>query len=613
MLELKTLTDADFIPWLHAEARAYGNRLDHDPAVLRPHFDLARAIAVYDTDGAPADGAPAGGTRGGIRGGPQIVGGAHSHLLEMSVPGGAAPVAGVANVAVQPTHRRRGVMSMMMRHQLHDCHARGEPLAALFASESGIYGRFGYGIGSFHEQWRIDRQHTAYARPAEHARAAAARHIAFIDPARIMDELPEVFRRATAGRPAVFQRARHHWQQAADDPEHQQGGPGGLFYAACRNDDGHIEGYAVYRTRRPVVIVQELMTTTAAAAAALWRFCFDTDLMETTEALKRPVDDPLPWLLADPRRLQRATRDGLWLRIIDAQKALPLRRYAAPGALTLQIHDDLCPWNTTPFTLETTSDADTVAANYATGRNPDTAASADRRPGQRAPDTGAPTDTDAAGYPTDHNPNADVSADANAAGHPTGRAPDTGAPAAGYPAGRNPDTAVPADANAAGYPTSHAPDTGASAAGHPGQSTPDTGASAAGHPGQSAQDTGAPAAGHPGQSTPDTGAPAAGHPGQSAQDTGAPVDRRPASRARNASDTTSRAPDTSAYAAECRPARSAPDVTITVSALASAYLGAATFTTLARAGLAEEHTPGALQKADRMFAVTHQPWTPYNF
>ena len=533
MLELKTLTDADFIPWLHAEARAYGNRLDHDPAVLRPHFDLARAIAVYDTDGAPA-----GGTRGDPHGAPQIVGGAHSHLLEMSVPGGVAPVAGVANVAVQPTHRRRGVMSMMMRHQLHDCHARGEPLAALFASESGIYGRFGYGIGSFHEQWRIDRQHTAYARPAEHARAAAARHIAFIDPARIMDELPDVFRRATAGRPAVFQRARHHWQQAAADPEHQQGGPGGLFYAACRNDDGHIEGYAVYRTRRPKVIVQELMTTTVAAAAALWRFCFDTDLMETTEALKRPVDDPLPWLLADPRRLQRATRDGLWLRIIDAQKALPLRRYAAPGALTLQIHDDLCPWNTTPFTL--------------TAPATDTGASA-----ANAVDNAIAS---AAGNPTSRNPNADVSADANAAGHPT----------------------------------SHAPDTGAPAAGHPGQSTPDTGA---------------PAAGHPDQRAPDTGAPADCYP--TAQSV--PTDRRPASRARNASDTTSRAPDTSAYAAECRPTRSAPDVTITVSALASAYLGAATFTTLARAGLAEEHTPGALQKADRMFAVTHQPWTPYNF
>ena len=436
MLELKTLTDADFIPWLHAEARAYGNRLDHDPAVLRPHFDLARAIAVYDSD-------PAGGS--GI-----IVGGAHSHLLEMSLPGGgAAPVAGVANVAVQPTHRRRGVMSMMMRHQLHDCHARGEPLAALFASESGIYGRFGYGIGSFHEQWRIDRHHTAYARPPDrnHDRAAAARHIAFVDPADIMDELPAVFRRATAGRPAVFQRAAHHWQQAADDPEHRQGGPGGLFYAACRNDAGRIEGYAVYRTRRPVVIVQELMTTTVAAAAALWRFCFDTDLMETTEALKRPLDDPLPWLLADPRRLQRITRDGLWLRIIDARHALTLRRYAAPGRLTLQIQDDLCPWNNTPLTLETT---------------PDTAAS-------------------------------DANADADDAADAASRAPDTGAPA------------------------------------------------------------------------------------------------------------------------ECRPTRSAPEITITISALASAYLGATTFTTLARAGLAEEHTPGALQKADRMFAVTLQPWTPYNF
>ena len=476
MLELKTLTDADFIPWLHAEARAYGNRLDHDPAVLRPHFDLARAIAVYDSDrngapggspgGAPGDGSAPGSPH--MVDSPHIVGGAHSHLLEMSLPGGgAAPVAGVANVAVQPTHRRRGVMSMMMRHQLHDCHARGEPLAALFASESGIYGRFGYGIGSFHEQWRIDRHHTAYARPPDrnHDRAAAGQHIAFVDPTDILDELPEVFRRATAGRPAVFQRARHHWQQDADAPEHRQGGPGGLFYAACRNDAGHIEGYAVYRTRRPVVIVQELMTTTVAAAAALWRFCFDTDLMETTEALKRPLDDPLPWLLADPRRLQRTTRDGLWLRIIDARHALPLRRYAAPGRLTLQIQDDLCPWNNTPLTLETTSDADAAS---------------------RATDTGAGC-------------------------HPTGRAPDAN---------------LGADA-ADCHPTDHATDTGASA--------------------------------------------------------------------------------------ECRPTRIAPEITITVSALASVYLGAATFTTLARAGLAEEHTPGTLQKADRMFAVTLQPWTPYNF
>ena len=134
MLELRNVTPDEFVAWCRAEARAYGNRLQGDPEVLRPHFDLDRSIAVLDDK--------------------NIVAGAHSHRLEMSVPGGSAMVAGVANIAVQPTHTRRGIMTQMMRHQIHDLHDRGEPLAGLFASESVIYGRFGYGVGSC--DWRLN-------------------------------------------------------------------------------------------------------------------------------------------------------------------------------------------------------------------------------------------------------------------------------------------------------------------------------------------------------------------------------------------------------------------------------------------------------------------------
>lgn len=400
MLELATVSDADFEQWLRAESRAHGNRLDHDPAVLRPHFDLARTIAVYD--------------RG------DIVGGANSHRLEMSTPGGRATVAGVSNVAVQPTHRRRGIMSMMMRHQLDDVRRRGESLAALFATESAIYGRFGYGVGSLHESWTIERAHTAYAQPRRYPG-----QIAFVDPADIGAELPEVFRRSTADRPGVFQRAPHQWQWDAQAPEHGQGGRGGLFYAAYHNaDDGGIDGYATYRTSGAgALTVNELMAATGEAAAALWRFCFDTDLVSTIHAVKRPVDDPLPWLLADPRRLQRTTRDGLWLRIVDVAGALSQRRYAAADRLVLEVRDEFCAWNNARFELESSPD----------------------------------------------------------------------------------DAAV------------------------------------------------------------------------------------------------------------CRPTDAAPDLSIAVAALATAFLGAAGFAALAPAGLVSEHTPGALRRADRMFAVPLRPWTPHNF
>jgi predicted acetyltransferase len=337
MLEMRTVTPDEFAQWLRAEARAHGNRLDHDPEELRPHFDLDRSIAVFDQG--------------------NIIGGAHSHRLEMSIPGGSAVVAGAANVAVQPTHRRRGVMTRMMHHQIKDIHERGEPLAALFASESIIYGRFGYGIGSLHERWMIERQYNGYARPCE-----SAGRIVFVDPADITKELPEVFRRSTMDRPGVFQRALHQWERDSQAPEHRQGGPGGLFYAAYE-DGGRVDGYVTYRTSRPTLIVNELMAATREANTALWRFCFDMDLITCTEALKRPVDDPLPWMLADPRRLQRSTRDGMWVRLIDVTASLKLRRYMQSDRLVLEVRDELCPWNDGRFELEGSSEGATCRAS----------------------------------------------------------------------------------------------------------------------------------------------------------------------------------------------------------------------------------------------------------
>jgi predicted acetyltransferase len=237
-------------------------------------------------------------------------------------------------------------MTSMMRYQLDGIYDRGEPLAALFATESGIYGRFGYGVGSVHEWWAIEKPHNAYG-----SRYESPGRIVFVNPEDIGKELPDVFRRSTAGRPAVFQRASHHWERDSRDPIHSQGGAGGVFYAAYVEDD-RIDGYVGYRTQRPTVIVNELMAATPEANAALWRFCFDLDLYERTEAVKRPVDDPMPWMLADPRRLQRSTRDGLWVRVVDARAALEQRTYASNDRLVLEIRDDFCEWNQGCWSLE---------------------------------------------------------------------------------------------------------------------------------------------------------------------------------------------------------------------------------------------------------------------
>ena len=331
--ELRPVNPDEFIQWLRAESRAHSNRLDHDPEELRPHFDLSRSLAVFE--------------------GSNIVAGCQCHQLEMSIPGGTSAVGGVSNVEVQPTHTRQGIMSRMMRRQLNDMHEWGEPLAALFASESAIYGRFGYGVGTQFESWRIERPYNAYARNHD-----IPGRVVFIEPDDIGKYLPEVHRRSTVGRPGVFPKPPHKWDEEsrapdANDPQPRVRGRGrgGLFYAAYV-DNGNIDGYVAYRSNRPTITVSELMTTTREAAVALWRFCFDIDLMGVTEATRRPLDDPLPWMLADPRRLQRQVRDGVWIRVVDAAAALAQRSYAEPGALTLEVRDPLCPWNNGCFSLE---------------------------------------------------------------------------------------------------------------------------------------------------------------------------------------------------------------------------------------------------------------------
>src|SRR5919202_1518624 len=83
----------------------------------------------------------------------RIVAATGIYTRRIAVPGGDVPVAGVTQVGVRPTHRRRGMLTSLMRRQLADVHDRGdEAIAGLWASESVIYGRFGYGLAT----WAID-------------------------------------------------------------------------------------------------------------------------------------------------------------------------------------------------------------------------------------------------------------------------------------------------------------------------------------------------------------------------------------------------------------------------------------------------------------------------
>lgn len=293
----------------------------------------------------------------------EIVGGAGAFPYELSVPGGVLPCGGVTVVGVYPTHRRRGVLRAMMGAQLHDIHDRGEPLAALWASEETIYGRFGYGLASWAGEIRLARVWNSFAKPFE--RQGTVR---FVTPEEAATLFPPVWEALLGERPGVFRRTKAWWElRRLRMPDEEKANPKRFVAVEL---DGVVQAYAIYRqfpqfdegVSNARLEVVEAIGSTPLATAEIWRFLLDIDWYATLEATLLPVDHPLFTLLANPRRARYRMGDGLWIRLVDVGAALSGREYAVDGSVVFEVRDAVCPWNAGRWRVEGGSASRTDAA-----------------------------------------------------------------------------------------------------------------------------------------------------------------------------------------------------------------------------------------------------------
>ncbi|MFI9722094.1 GNAT family N-acetyltransferase [Streptomyces sp. NPDC052396] len=274
--------------------------------------------------------------------------------LRLSVPGGQLPCAGLTYVSVAPTHRRRGVLSGMLQEQWRRCAAAGQPLAALWASEAAIYGRFGFGAATHLSTVEIDSR-----RPLALRVAPDDRPLRLLDPEEapaVIGPCYEAERARRAGRPA---RDAYWWREQIlpeEDEDDDELGPPRIVTLGGNPP----AGYAVYRTRAGdddagtpgLVQLYELEADTAPVAAALWSYLAAIDLTGKVRAWGRPADDPLPLMATDNDQVRVTdTFPALWLRLVDAPAALTARRYAGPVDLALEIQDETLPANHGTFRL----------------------------------------------------------------------------------------------------------------------------------------------------------------------------------------------------------------------------------------------------------------------
>jgi predicted acetyltransferase len=277
-----------------------------------------------------------------------LVGTAADFPLTLTIPGGELPAAGVTGVGVLPSHRRRGVLTELMRRQLADARGRGEPLAILWASEAGIYGRYGYGVATRVAGIEADRDRMAFA-----ARADPDAHVRLVDADEAARDFPPIYDRVRQVTPGMIGRSDEWWKfYRLSDPEWRRRGAGPKFHALLELE-GRPEAYATYRVKQDwaegfaqsQLRVQEAVATSPRATQELWRFLFGVDLVARVEAWPLAPDHPLFLLAHEPKRLRMRVGDGLWLRILDVERALSARSYAAEGELSFELADALVPEN----------------------------------------------------------------------------------------------------------------------------------------------------------------------------------------------------------------------------------------------------------------------------
>jgi predicted acetyltransferase len=329
---LRPISAAEFPEYFRCLTEAFNSDVkdadrEQDLAVFEPE----RSLAAFD--------------------GKDIVGTAGIYTRTMTVPGGRLPVAGVTLVSVAPTHRRRGVLTAMIRRQLTELYEQQlEPVAALWASESVIYQRFGYGQGATGAKLTARTPKLAL-RPEADTGGGRVR-LAGEEEAR--PHLAAVYEAVRPHSPGFLDRNARWWDNRLYNPEHHRQGATSLRFALHEEPDGQITGYAVYRTTskwddwdEPAseLSIREMFSTTPQAYAATWSYLASLDLVRKVERFHGPLDEPLTYLVADTRAVQLQEIDNLWVRVADVGRALAGRGYAAELDIVLEVADPFCPWN----------------------------------------------------------------------------------------------------------------------------------------------------------------------------------------------------------------------------------------------------------------------------
>jgi predicted acetyltransferase len=328
-IEYRQFTEAEYRRFKTAIDRGFGGH--YEPG--REQYELDRKSFTPEMSMGAFDGDEVVGTSGAI-------------AFESAIPGGAIiKNAGVTAVTVATTHRRQGVLTNMMKRLLKQERAKGQPVASLWASESIIYGRFGYGMSIQHENFFIDTRKAAIKAVPD---VSGKIRVVNTDEARKL--LPVAWEAAVRANVGIPRRGSVSWDRMFGDLD--AGDDWGKPFIVVYEEGGKALGFALYKLKELHVFGEQthglinadvVIHSNAASHAALWNHLLNIDLYDTLSTWCSPSDDSLPWMLVDQRQLERKPYDGVWYRLLDVSAALAARTFLVEGSFVIEVEDSFIP------------------------------------------------------------------------------------------------------------------------------------------------------------------------------------------------------------------------------------------------------------------------------
>ncbi|WP_159885577.1 GNAT family N-acetyltransferase [Paenibacillus puerhi] len=250
--------------------------------------------------------------------------------FECYIQGHSLAMGGIASVATWPEYRRGGLVTQLLRQALRSMKEKGQIFSFLYPFQYGFYRKFGWEMSA--EQKQLDIPvHLLPKWPAGEGRVVRTdRH---------WELLHRIYSLYAVRYNGMMNRSEAWWRHRILP---KKGGTAAVYY----NEAGEPTGYVLYQVKERLLTVHELVSLNHQAKLGLWRFLADHDSMIERLVWNAPADEPLPFLLDNPRVKQELVPTFM-ARVVDVPACLERYAFASgqEGALLLDIQDQHAPWN----------------------------------------------------------------------------------------------------------------------------------------------------------------------------------------------------------------------------------------------------------------------------